>query len=93
MLKDYRHYLKKKTDKELILMLFIDKKKYDKQSILVAKEIIKERKLTRANISKIRKEIRKEINAEKRISKKEAKNNNGCFGLLVELISMGFGKF
>ena len=81
MSKEYKHYLKKKTDEELIKILFFEKENFNKEAISTVEEIIKERSLTNEEISKTKKRVRVKINKEKKKLRdlEKEKENKGWF--------------
>jgi len=85
MKKNLKHYLDRKTDRALLVILFFEKKKYEKEALQCVKEIIKERNLTKEQIDKHKKEICKARRKEKHEQKKSGSDNGGCLEVILEL--------
>jgi len=84
MKEDYKISLEKKTDSQIIEILYFEKEKYHEETIVIAEEILKERNLEPSDIEEIKMEIeeRKLEEAEE----EETVSGGGC----LDIIFSGF---
>ena len=68
----YHKYHRKKTDRELVIIAFFERKSYHANARASAKDIIKERKLTDTQIEILKKDIRASKAKERKNSKKKS---------------------
>jgi len=84
MKEDYKTFLQKKTDSQIIEILYFEKEKYHQEAIIMAEEILKERNLEPSEIEELKMEIeeRKLEEAEE----EETASSSGC----LDVIFSGF---
>ena len=83
---EFTEHHAKLTDKELIRIAYFDRRKYKKEARKSAKEILKQRNLSKEKIEFLKNEIRR-IKRKERKDKLSAKNESyGFLDFIVELI-------
>jgi len=87
MQENYTENLQKKTDSELVEILYFEKEKYHAEAILAVEAILQERNIEPSEIEELKTEIeeRKLEEAEE----EETASGSGCLGLIFQALSGG----